>query len=267
MASIKMLGTGHGFVFDIYNTCFLLKNNDEFLLVDTGGGAEIVRRLKHSNIELKDVYNIFVSHCHTDHILGLMWMLKRMSKLFGSEAYKGKLNIYCNSEVAEAIPAIYSHLFPISRVEAITEGIDIHILDDGDRFKAAGLEFTAIDMKAKKNKVLGFEVVLNNNKKLYFLGDEECNPDNYTKIKNADYVMHEAFCLDSEEKIFKPYEHKHSTVKSVCEKMNKLNVENLILYHTEETHGDERRELYIKEGKEYFSNNIIVPDDMEEFKL
>ena len=22
MASIKMLGTGHGFVFDIYNTCF-----------------------------------------------------------------------------------------------------------------------------------------------------------------------------------------------------------------------------------------------------
>ena len=61
MASIKMLGTGHGFVFDIYNTCFLLKNNDELLLVDTGGGAEIVRRLKQSNIELKDVHNIFIN--------------------------------------------------------------------------------------------------------------------------------------------------------------------------------------------------------------
>ena len=58
MTSIKMLGTGHGFVFDIYNTCFLLKNNDEILLVDTGGGAEIVRRLKQSNIDLKDIHNM-----------------------------------------------------------------------------------------------------------------------------------------------------------------------------------------------------------------
>ena len=61
MAKIKMLGTGHGFVFDIYNTCFLLENNNQFLLVDTGGGAEIVRRLKMCNIELKDVHNIFIS--------------------------------------------------------------------------------------------------------------------------------------------------------------------------------------------------------------
>lgn len=267
MASIKMLGTGHGFVFDIYNTCFLLKNNNEFLLVDTGGGAEIVRRLKQSNIELKDIHNIFISHCHTDHILGLMWMLKRMNKLFGKETYKGKLNIYCNSEVAEAIPAIYSHLFPTSRVEATTEGIDIHILADGDKFKTAGLEFTAIDAKAKKNALLGFEVVLDNNKRLCFLGDEECNPEIYPKIENADYVMHESFCLDSEEKIFKPYEHRHSTVKSTCEKMEKLNIKNLILYHTEETHKDNRKELYVNEGKQYFSNNILVPDDMEEFEL
>lgn len=99
---------------------------------------------------------------------------------------------------------------------------------------------------------------------LCFLGDEECNPEIYPKNKNADYVMHEAFCLDSEEKIFNPYEHKHSTVKSVCEKMNKLNVKNLILYHTEETHKENRKELYINEGKQYFSNNIIVPNEMEE---
>ena len=267
MASIKMLGTGHGFVFDMYNTCFLLQNNDDFLLVDTGGGTEIVRRLKQSSIELKDIHNIFISHCHTDHILGLMWILKRMSKMFGNEIYEGKLNIYCNSEVAEAIPSIYSHLFPKRRVEALAERIDIHILTDGDKFKTAGLEFTAIDTKAKKNALLGFEVVLDNNKRLVFLGDEECNPEIYHKIENADYVMHEAFCLDSEEKIFKPYEHGHSTVKSVCEKMKKLNIKNLILYHTEETHRENRKELYINEGKQYFSNNIIVPDEMEEFEI
>lgn len=261
MGKIIMLGTGHGFTFDIYNTCFLIKNEKDFLLVDTGGGAEIVRRLKQNDIELKDVHNIFISHCHTDHILGLMWMLKRMSKLFGKEEYNGKLNIYCNSEVAEAIPAIYSHLFPESRVEAINDGIDIHILNDGDKFNVAGLEYTAIDVKAKKNALLGFEVVLNN-KRLCFLGDEECNPEIYHKIENADYVMHEAFCLDSEQDIFKPYEKHHSTVKSVCEKMNELNIKNLILYHTEESHKN-KKELYTTEAKKYFRNNIIVPNDFE----
>ena len=265
MAKIKMLGTGHGFVFDIYNTCFLLENDNKFLLVDTGGGAEIVRRLKHFNVELKDVHNIFVSHCHTDHILGLMWMLKRMSKLFVSEKYEGKLNIYCNSEVAEAIPSIYSHLFPASRVEAITKYIDMHILSDGEEFETIGLKFKAIDTMAKKNSLLGFEVDINN-KRLCFLGDEECNPEIYEKIRNADYVMHEAFCLDSEKEIFKPYEKKHSTVKSVCEKMNKLNIKNLVLYHTEESH-ENKKELYIEEGKQYFDNNIIVPVDLEVIEI
>lgn len=138
MEKIIMLGTGHGFTYDLYNTCFLIKNNKEFLLVDTGGGAEIVRRLKQENIDLKDVHEIFISHCHTDHILGLMWMLKKMSKLFGTAEYTGKLNIYCNGEVAEAIPAIYSHLFPAKAIKSIDDGIEIHVLADGDKFMQQG---------------------------------------------------------------------------------------------------------------------------------
>ncbi len=45
--------------------------------------------------------------------------------------------------------------------------------------------------------------------------------------------------------------------------MNDLNIKNLILYHTEESHGDKRKELYTKEAKEYFNGNVIVPDDLE----
>lgn len=120
-------------------------------------------------------------------------------------------------------------------------------------------------MKAGKNALLGFEVMLND-KRVCFLGDEECNPEIYPKIENADYVMHEAFCLDSEEAIFKPYEKHHSTVKSVCEKMNNLNIKNLILYHTEETH-ENRKELYTEEAKKYFENNVIVPDDFDVIEI
>ena len=43
----------------------------------------------------------------------------------------------------------------------------------------------------------------------------------------------------------------------------KLNIKNLILYHTEESHKDERQELYTKEAKKYFNGNVIVPNDLE----
>lgn len=65
----------------------------------------------------------------------------------------------------------------------------------------------------------------------------------YDKIRNSNYLMHETFCLDEEEKIFKAYEKNHSTVKSVCVEMNQLNIDNLILFHTEDTHID-KKELY-----------------------
>ena len=79
--------------------------------------------------------------------------------------------------------------------------------------------------------------------------------------------MHEAFCLDSEENIFHAYQKNHSTVKSASKVMNELNIKNLILYHTEESHGTERKRLYIQEAKENFNGNVLVPDDLEIIEL
>ena len=49
--------------------------------------------------------------------------------------------------------------------------------------------------------------------------------------------------------------------------MNTLNIKNLILYHTEESHGKNRKKLYTKEAQTYFNGNIIVPNDLEEIKI
>lgn len=100
-------------------------------------------------------------------------------------------------------------------------------------------------------------------KRLVFLGDETLNTNLYERVRNADYVMHEAFCLDSEENIFHAYEKNHSTVKSASEVMNSLNVKNLILYHTEESHGNKRKKLYTQEAEQTFKGNIYVPDELD----
>lgn len=265
MEKIIMLGTGHGFVWNLYNTCFLLENGKEKLLVDTGGGIDVVKNLTKMGYDITDIHDIFISHCHTDHILGLLWILKRMSGLF-REGYDAPFNIYCNQEVAEAIKKLYPAVFPDVLVKAIDEKINIHILYDGEKLKIAGEEFTFFDVHPKGNQLYGFETVLHNGKKLIFLGDETCNPILYERLRNADYVMHEAFCLDAEEAIFKAYEKHHSTVKSVCEVMEPLGIKNLILYHTEDTH-ENKKELYTKEAKEYFSGNVFVPSDLDEIVL
>ena len=42
---LHFLGTGAGGVLDCYNTCFAIENNDEYLLVDGGGGNQIIKQL------------------------------------------------------------------------------------------------------------------------------------------------------------------------------------------------------------------------------
>lgn len=266
MEKIIMLGTGHGFVWNLYNTCFLLENEKGNLLVDTGGGAEIVKRLEQKNYKITDIHNIFISHCHTDHILGLIWLFKRIGSLYARQGYKGELNIYCNQEVADSINNVYPAVLPEILAKAIKDNIKIHILQDEETVNLIGYNIKFFDVHPKGNMLYGFETILNNGKKLVFLGDETCNPVLYDRLKDADYVMHEAFCLDADEKIFKAYEKHHSTVKSVCVEMNNLNIQNLILYHTEDTH-ENKKELYTSEAKQYFNNNVIVPNDLDEIIL
>ena len=43
-----------------------------------------------------------------------------------------------------------------------------------------------------------------------------------------------------------------------------LDVKNLILYHIEESHRDDRKQLYLEKAQGVFNVNVIVPNDLEE---
>lgn len=262
MTKIIMLGAGNGGTLDLYNTCFVIKNDDGDFLVDTGGSIEIINRLNRANIDYKSIRNIFISHSHTDHILGLFWLFKRISRIAMKGEIKEKINLYCNDVVFEAIKEVSKHILPSKLMDAIYNVVDFKVLKDGDSYNINGIEYTFFDIQARGTKQFGFECIVNE-KRVMFLGDETLNPNLYEKVKKADYVMHEAFCLDSEEDIFHAYEKNHSTAKSASEVMNTLEVKNLILYHTEDSHGTERKLLYTKEAQESFHGNVIVPDELE----
>lgn len=235
-------------------------------MIDTGGSIEIIKRLKQSNIKLEEIKNIFISHSHTDHILGLIWMFKKMSRMAMHGEIKGKINIYCNDVVYKAIKGVSSYILPPVLTEAIYSVTNFVVLNDGDKYVINDVEYEFFDILAKGTKQFGFECELDNNK-FIFLGDETLNHLLNERIRGADYVTHEAFCLDREENIFHAYEKNHSTALSAAQTMNELDVKNLILYHTEESHGNERKRLYTEEAQTVFSGNVIVPNDLEKIQL
>ncbi len=262
MDRIIMLGTGNGGTIDLYNTCFTIQNEKGNFLVDTGGSIEIIKRLNQTDIDYKSIRHIFISHSHPDHILGIFWLFKIISRNVMRGDIKERINIYCNDVVFESIKEVSKHILPDKLMDAIYSIVDFKVLNDGDKYNINGIDYTFFDIKARGTKQFGFECLLNG-KKLAFLGDETLNPNLYDRIKNFDYVMHEAFCLDSEEDIFHAYEKYHSTTRSVSEVMNKLEVKNLILYHTEDSHKEKRKELYTNEAQTYFNGKVIVPNDLE----
>lgn len=266
MAKIIMLGTGNGSTIKLYNTCFVIENNNQKFLIDTGGSIEIVKRLNDINISVNEIKNIFISHSHSDHIMGIFWIFKKLFSFVLRGEITEKINIYCNNAVYTAIREISKYILPNKVMNSIYEVVNFVILDDNVQYKICGLDFTFFDIKAKSISQYGFETKINN-QRVVFLGDETLNPELYDKVRDADYVMHEAFCLDSEKDDYLGLLKTHCTTKSVSEVMNKLNVKNLILYHTEESHGEDRKRLYTSEALEHFDGKVIVPDDMDVIEI
>jgi len=125
MEKLIMLGTGHAMTLDCYNTCFILQNNQgEGILVDTGGGLQIIKQLRDANIDFRKIHNIILSHKHTDHILGIFWIIRYIQKFIANNTYEGNLNIYMHSELEKTVRKIVFEVLP----EKFTSLIDNRII-------------------------------------------------------------------------------------------------------------------------------------------
>lgn len=268
MEKIIVLGTGVAEVLENFNTCFVLENNNkDYLLVDTGSGKEILKQLKRANVDLCKIHNIFISHKHIDHIYGMLWIFRIIDILMRQGKYDGVLNIYCHDEVAKILMDQIHTFLRKSQQQFLDKKIFIHIVNDREKVNILNYDIEFLDIISKTDKQYGFKTVLNNGKTLAFVGDEPLNEKLYDDVRNIDYLLHEAFCLETEANKFKPREKNHDTVKSASIKAQTIGVKNLVLWHTMENLGDRRQQEYIKESKENFTGNVYVPNDLDTIEL
>jgi len=251
-------------VTNCFNTCFLLEvDSGDYFMTDAGGGNGILSQLKAAGVDYKKLHYMFVTHGHTDHVMGVIWVIRKIATLMNQGKYEGEFHIYCHDTVANILQTTAGLMLKKKDLAQIGTRIFIHELKDGDRRIFLGMELTAFDILSTKAKQFGYALRFEDGLRFTCLGDEPYNEHCREYAEKADWLLSEAFCLYRDREIFKPYEKHHSTVKEAAELAAKMHVKNLVLYHTEDKNMAERKVNYTAEAKEYYQGNVFVPEDLE----
>ena len=169
---LTMLGTGNALVTEVYNTCFVIENENQYLLVDGGGGSEILKRLKDAKISIADIHHIFVTHKHIDHILGIVWMTRIICQNMQKGAYEGDAYIYGHEEVISLIQELSEKLLQKKQTDFIGKRVHLVVVTDGEEKEIIGKKVTFFDIHSTKAKQFGFCMELEEGQKLTCCGDE-----------------------------------------------------------------------------------------------
>ncbi|MDD3429294.1 MAG: MBL fold metallo-hydrolase [Oscillospiraceae bacterium] len=267
MDTLHVLGTGNATVTRCFNTCFALNLNNNWVLTDCGGGNGIITQLEKAKINLSHIHDIFITHEHCDHILGVVWLVRLIAAGIHRGRYQGNLRIYCHSELVQTIKTLCNLTLQKKMTALFDNRIFILPVQDTETRTIAEHTFTFFDIGSTKARQFGYTVSLTNGTVLTFMGDEPVSPHCEKYAEKAHWLLCEAFCLYDEADRFKPYEKNHSTAKDAALLAQRLQVKNLLLWHTEQSDLSHRKQRYTAEAAQYFSGNIAVPDDLEVIPL
>ncbi len=264
---LQFLGTGHATVTECYNTCFVLRAGTDRLLVDAGGGNGILRQFRRAGLSFGDLTAVLVTHAHTDHILGVLWVI-RMICVHALTRGEIRIPVYGNAKCIDLLRHLCAATLSPKYRAAAARSVEFCTVGDGDRVViGTRLDLRFIDLRSRNEPQLGFEALLPGGRRLVCVGDEPVPAHLHATVCGAAWLLCEAFCLESESHLFHPHEKWHSTALESARTAEALAVERLLLYHTEDTHLPDRKRRYTDEARQAFRGPIYVPDDLDTVAL
>lgn len=265
-SEIIMLGTGSAFPSRSYNTCFAIKTPSLLWLTDGGGGNGIFPALGRAGIDPADIHHVFVTHSHTDHIFGIVWLMRKIVHLRMQGLYDDTLYIYANRETAHALVEICRLTFLDSYFKVLQQTMELRPADNGMRYEVGDTQVSFFNVGSENVSQSGFRMTLANGRTIVALGDEALTRANMQQAKGADLLICGAFCRYADRDIYQPYEKHHWTVKDVAEIAEEINIGNLMLVHSEDRTPN-KPDAYLKEAEKYFSGTVTIPLDGDRFQL
>lgn len=133
---------------------------------------------------------MFVTHAHTDHILGAVWMVRIVMQKMLSGQYTGTFRVYGHDKVLEVLDWICRKLLPAKIVALIGSAVEFREVKDGETFEAGGLCLQCFDIASTKEKQFGFRTQLPDGQSFVCLGDEPYNVINrsYVEMRTGFYA-------------------------------------------------------------------------------
>ena len=278
----------------------VIRFGGEWLLFDCPEGTQ--RQMMKSKVSYLKINNVFISHFHADHFLGLGGLLATMNihgrdwpmTIYGPKGIKKKVDE--TLKLAMLKPLFEIKCLEISKgkifendsfgIEAVPLKHEIECFGyvfkehdkkgEFDRAKAIklGIPIGPLFSELQKGKsikiggktVIPEEVIdktkARKGKKISIIFDTLPSKNYYKQIEGSDVLIHEASFLDKLKERAK--ETMHSTALQAGEVAKETNAKKLVLFHLSARHKED--ELFENEARQEFSN-VIVAADLTEMEL
>ncbi|HUV42978.1 MAG TPA: MBL fold metallo-hydrolase [Patescibacteria group bacterium] len=265
---ITFLGTGGGTNEERFKTCiFLPLNEKNNLILDVGGGTEIINQFAKAKINPACVNHIFISHTHFDHCLGLpafLFYLVTEKK----EEMPGKMGIYSNKRIISDLKEVLR----ITGAGALKRWGDRLIWIDTGLEKPVRitrdcslLAFPAKGGQELKEQDLSCLIKLSRlQKSILFTGDTTPNEYLEKYARGVDTLIHEAILTHKNVEL--AHRHGHSTSQDAGKLAQQAGVKQLVLTHIYRESIVKEKSL-LEETMKYYSGPVQLAHDFETINI
>lgn len=263
--TLTFLGTGCDYSSrDREVTTILVECGSEKILLDCCPG--ILRQLDAINVDPIEINTIFLSHTHGGHFLGFPLFI------FGSlpKGRKDPLLVIVPEGMKRMVNTILDLVYP-KYMKAVRQRFEIKISEmdiRGVSEKNIGdVKITTAPMDHDVPTLGCCLEFLKYGIKIAYSSDTRKCKNMKILAENANFLIHDATFEHAAVKWAE--ERAHSTVKQAAEIARDANVEVLILVHMHHTRYDRENieKLYLKEAKEVFNGEVLIPKDLNKVDL
>lgn len=218
-------------------TCIGIRNGSDLLLLDCGDGS--IRNLLRYGADVKEISNILITHCHSDHISGLTQIVETMSM----NKKETELNVFGPVGLVE----YFSTVQRITNVAFHRKfQINLKELKPNLQVRAGTSSVSTFEMDHTL-PCLGYRVE-SQGKIISFTGDTQPCKSLSGLGKDSDIFIHEATFLQKD--LDKARQSKHSTPIDAASAALSAKTSKLILTHVSDE-SETPEEMLAEAGKEF----------------
>ena len=238
-----------------HTSCVSIETEKETLIMDMGTGIKNLGEKIVSNPKSPSKINIFLSHYHWDHIIGLPVFAPLFSDKYEVNLYGKKDSI----ELKEIINYMLNPIFwPVS-IDNFKAKINFHTIAN-DEIKLSDSMTIKTQIHNHPNDAFSYKI-LSNDKIISYVTDCEhvTGSPNEKLIKfsnNSDLLIHDAHFTPEDLMNHKGWG--HSSWEQAVIMAQKSNSKQLILFHHNPNYNDNQVELIEQKAKQVFNQTIAA---------